>query len=230
MSSPASSVQSKDWRNNYTWVTHQTLWVTVAKPLVRWGCWPILRIKWEGLENFPAGACIFASNHVSNFDPTAILSTLPDRHGYFMAKAELYSNSFLRWFLPKAGAFPVNRGESDRWALAQAGRVLQAGQMLGMFPEGTRSKNGKLKRGKPGTVKLAVRFGVPIVPVAILNTQNVRRGFRCTRVTIRVEKPLDVVALAGPPPHTEKTFQQLTTTLMQRIAAMLPPEQRGIYG
>lgn len=188
-----------------------------------------MRVEWRGVENLPAGGpYILASNHVSNFDPPAYWVYFPAGPVFFMAKIELFRHPFLRWFLPKTGAFPVKRGEGDEWALRQAGRVLRAGQVLGMYPEGTRSKTARLKRAKPGTVRLALAYGVPVVPAAIANTQNVRWGRR-TRVVVSVGKPLDVVALAGSPPYTTETFEYLTLALMRQIAAMLPQEQRGLY-
>jgi 1-acyl-sn-glycerol-3-phosphate acyltransferase len=149
-----------------------------------------------------------------------------------MAKRELYKNPFFGWFIRQMGSFPVYRGESDPWALKQAGRILENGRPLFMFPEGTRSgRKAQMKRAKVGSVKLALDHQVPLVPAAIWGTQNVRFGQRRrNKVTIRVAPPLDVATLAGPPPYHQKTYREITTVLMKEIAAMLPSVHRGVYG
>lgn len=223
-----------DWRNSQTWYTHETTVVKIVKSGYRVLLSPFITVERQGLENLPAnGPCVLASNHVSNFDPTMILSYLRVRHVFYMAKIELFNSAFNRWFFANTGAFPINRSGNDSWALAQAGRILEAGQILGMFPEGTRSKeDGQLKKGKLGTVALALAHQVPIVPVALLNTQHIRLKLRRNRthVIIRVGPPLNLPELAGPPPYSPNTYRELTAVLMQHIAALLPPEQRGRYG
>jgi 1-acyl-sn-glycerol-3-phosphate acyltransferase len=183
-----------------------------------------------GFENIPSdGPCILAPNHVSNLDPV-IVGIYGPRHAFFMAKNELFRNSFMRWFVRSWGAFPVDRGQRDAWALQQAGRILQAGQMLVMFPEGTRSRSGAtLGRGKPGTVKLALEYNAPVLPTAIWGTQHVRLGLKRHKVTVQVGEPLDLAALAGPPPYPYEILEDMTTVIMKRIAAMLPAEHRGRY-
>jgi 1-acyl-sn-glycerol-3-phosphate acyltransferase len=226
------STSTDDWRNSYSWYTHETQFIRFIKAGYRLVYSPLMKVNLEGTENLPvSGPCVLASNHVSNFDPQLILVYLRVRHVFYMAKIELFETRFNRYFFAKAGAFPVKRGEVDSWALEHAGQVLQAGQILGMFPEGTRSKNkGRLRKGKLGTVSLALTYQVPIVPAAIINSQNVRVGAFQTAVTIKIGEPLDIVTLAGPPPHEPRKIKALTTVLMQKIAAMLPSEQRGIYG
>jgi 1-acyl-sn-glycerol-3-phosphate acyltransferase len=174
---------------------------------------------------------VVASNHVSNLDVCYLGLYLP-RHPHFMAKVELYKNPVVAWGIRQCGSFPVHRGENDKWAMQQAGRVLTDGQLLCMFPEGTRSKGkAELKRGKVGAVKLALDYHVPLIPVAVSGTHNFRlRGWRGHKIRIQAGAPLDVVALAGSPPYQPDTLRELTAVLMQRIAAMLPPALRGVYG
>lgn len=218
-----------DWRDNFTWYTHETRVARLIKTLGR----PLFRLlattEYVGLENIPpSGPFVMAFNHISNFDVPYIVIHLP-RHPFFMAKKELFKYGF-GWVARQFGGFPINRGERDPWAMAQAGRVLEAGQMLFMFPEGTRSgQQARLKRGKIGAVKLALEYQVPIVPAAISGTQNFQVGLRRNKVRIEVGQPLDVVALAGPPPYEHATLQKLTDLMMRRIAVMLPPAQRGYY-
>ena len=218
-----------DWRDHATWYTHQTilprLFKLIGRPLFRL-VMSLERIDWD---NIPDGPCILAPNHINNFDVLAIGLYFP-RHPFYMTKKELFKNPVLSWLIRLCGAFPVNRGGRDAWTMGQAGRVLQAGQMLCMFPEGTRSgRKAQLRRGKPGTVKLALENKVPIVPAAILGTQHIKIGRKLPKVTLQVGEPLDVATLAGSPPYTNQTIRELTTLLMQRIAKMLPPEHRGVY-
>jgi 1-acyl-sn-glycerol-3-phosphate acyltransferase len=229
---PKNSPEPADWRDNLTWYTHQTwlAWLVTRsfKPLLK----TITRVECVGFENMPAnGPCIVAANHLSNMDVLYMGSMLP-RFPHFMAKRELYRNPIFGWVIRQLGSFPVNRGESDAWALAQAGNVLNAGQALFMFPEGTRSgRKAQLKRGKVGVVKLALDYGATVVPAAITGTEDFRMGLtRPTRVRMQCGQPLDVVALAGPPPYSIVTLRDLTTRLMHSIATMLPPEYRGVYG
>lgn len=221
-----------DWRDTVTWYTYETTFIRVAKIVVGFLLRPLDHVECVGLDNLPAdGPCIVAVNHVSGFDVIYMGLYLP-RHPHFMAKIELYRYPLLSLAIRLGGSFPVNRGEGDAWALKQAGRILAAGQILCMFPEGTRSgRKAQLKRGKVGTVKLALEYKVPIVPVAILGTQNFRLSLRHkNQISIKFDKPLDVAAMAGEPPYKHETLRELTTVLMRRIAAMLPPAQRGQYG
>lgn len=220
-----------DWRKNRTWATHRTTFMFVWKIIGHIIFWPTYTVTWEGLENLPeSGPCILASNHASNYDSTLLYSELWKRWLFFMAKMELYEGWFLRWLLHGINAFPVKRGEGDIWAIGHAGRVLKAGRVLGMFPEGTRSKTGVLQTGKTGTAKLALHHKVPVVPVAVLNTNKIANWYGRVPVTVKIGQPIDLVSLAGPRPYSQHTYQELTTLLMQRIAALMPPELRGIYG
>lgn len=222
--------QKSAWRDTVTWYTHKTKFasfaVSVCKPL--FGL--LAKVECEGLENVPASSpCIVAANHFSIYDPIYVGVYLP-RYPHFMAKIELYKNPLFGWVIRQLGSFPVYRGEGDTWALEQAGRVLAAGEILSMFPEGTRSgRKARLKRGKIGAVKLALEHQVPIVPVAVWGTHCIKINLRRDQVNIKVGEPLDVAAIAGPSPDKRETPRELTTVLMQKIAEMLPPEHRGIY-
>lgn len=218
-----------DWRDRVTWYTHETMVPRfiklIGRPLFRL----VMNLKRIDWENIPAGPCILAPNHINNFDALAIGLYFP-RHPFYMTKKELFKNPVMNWIIRFCGAFPVDRGGRDAWTLRQAGHILKAGQMLCMFPEGTRSgRKAQLRQGKAGTVKLALEHKVPIVPAAILGTQYVKIGRKLPKVTLQIGEPIDVVALAGPPPYNTDTIRDLTMLLMQRIAAMLPPEHRGVY-
>lgn len=225
----AATRKFNHWRDRVTWYTHQTIVPQSLRLISRALIGSIMHFEGKGFENIPSGPCILTPNHVSNFDVLTLGTFLP-RYPFFMTKRELFKYPVISWVFRMSGAFPVHRGESDPWALEQAGRVLQAGQILCLFPEGTRSGAGaRLGRGKSGAIQLALKYNAPVVPAAIFGTQHIQPGRARPKVILRVDKPLDVVAVAGPPPHTPQTARELTTLLMQRIAAMLPPEQRGEY-
>jgi 1-acyl-sn-glycerol-3-phosphate acyltransferase len=221
----------RDWRDTVTWYTYETKFSRFAKAVCRPPLYSLARVECVGLENIPpSGPGIVAANHFSLLDVLYMGVQLP-RYPHFMAKKELYKYPLFGWILRHLGSFPVYRGEGDGWALAQAGRVLEAGQILFMFPEGTRSgRKAQLRRGKAGAVKLALKHQVPLIPAAIWGTQNFKIGWKRMKVNIQVGESLDMVALAGPPPYKRDIPRQLTTLMMQKIAEMLPPEHRGMYG
>ncbi|GAB4421402.1 MAG: lysophospholipid acyltransferase family protein [Anaerolineae bacterium] len=228
----ASQITSRpDWRDSLTWYTHETAFCRTIKFLGGLYFHTVADVERIGFENFPAtGPCILAANHISNMDVIYVGLHAP-RHPHFMAKVELYKNPIFAWTIRLCGSFPVHRGENDAWALRQAGRVLEAGQILCMFPEGTRSKGkAQLRRGKVGAVKLALDYQAPIVPVAISGTEKFGfKGWKGNKIRMEAGPPLDVVALAGSTAYDGDTLRNLTGVLMQRIAAMLPPTYRGVY-
>ncbi|HXV98453.1 MAG TPA: lysophospholipid acyltransferase family protein [Anaerolineae bacterium] len=220
-----------DWRDNLTWYTHETIFARLIKFGGELIFSPLAQVELVSFERIPTtGACILAVNHISNWD-VVYMGLCSPRHPHFMAKVELYINpvfgAAIRWY----GSFPVHRGENDAWALRQAGRVLEAGQLLCMFPEGTRSKGkAQLRRGKVGVVRLALDYHAPVVPIAISGTHDFRfRGWKGNKIRIEAGQPLDFVALNGSSTYDHDTLRELTSVLMRQIAAMLPPANRGIY-
>jgi 1-acyl-sn-glycerol-3-phosphate acyltransferase len=230
---PSPALDSFDWRDTVTWYTQETNFIRLIRFLGRPLFGFLAQVDCAGLENIPAsGPCVVASNHLSNMDVPYMGAFLP-RFPHFMAKRELYRNPIGGWFFRQLGSFPVNRGESDPWALRQAGLVLEAGQLLFMFPEGTRSgrRGGHLKRGKVGTIKLALQHRAAVVPAAIWGTEHFRPALRHNnRISIRVGQPLDLEAVSGTGPWSHDIYRELTEQLMQKIATMLPSDYRGVYG
>lgn len=128
--------------------------------------------RWEiiGLDRIPPqGGVILCSNHISNLDPPFIAAPLT-RQVLFMAKEELFHVPGVSWLIKQFGAFPVKRGMSDRGALKKALEVLGEGHVLGIFPEGTRSKTGKLGEPYPGAALFALKSNAVVIPVAIIGS------------------------------------------------------------
>lgn len=182
----------------------------------------LMDLQVEGLEHFPMdGPVIVAANHVTNFDVFPLQIALP-RPLFFMGKAELFRNPLLDMLFRNMGAFPVYRGEKDAWAMRHARRVLEHGAVLGMFPEGTRSKGRGLNVGKSGAARLAIESGAPIIPVAIIGSERFFKHFpRRARVQVKILPPLL--------PYPGETPLALTERLMYTLAEALPPEMRGVY-
>ncbi|MDP4126566.1 MAG: lysophospholipid acyltransferase family protein [Bacillota bacterium] len=151
----------------------------------------------RGLENLPKdGPVILAINHVSLWDPIVAACSLPRRVS-FMAKEELFAIPILGWFLSKLGAFPVKRGHGDINAIRQSLAILREGQILGLFPQGTRSKTGEVQKGLPGMVLLMEKSRASVVPIKVLGTRSLlRKGWG--NVAVVVGRPLTAQMLKVP--------------------------------
>jgi 1-acyl-sn-glycerol-3-phosphate acyltransferase len=141
----------------------------------------LFRLRSQGEENLPTnGGYVLSASHHSNLDPWPLgLPLYPERQLRFMAKAEMYRYPPLRWVLTAAGAFPVRRGIGDEEALRKAVELAQAGEIIAIFPEGTRRNKGVVKRHKArprtGAARVALMAGVPLVPAAIGGTERLMR-------------------------------------------------------
>ena len=182
----------------------------------------IMKMKVEGLENLPLdGPVVIACNHVTNFDVFPMQLSLP-RPIFFMTKAELFKFPLMDVALRDLGAFPVYRGEKDAWAMRHARKVLEQGQTLGMFPEGTRNKGRGLGVAKTGTARMAIDTKSPIVPMALTGTDRFFKRYpRRAQVTVKLLPPLL--------PAPGETPLALTDRMMFSLAAALPEELRGAY-
>lgn len=177
----------------------------------------LFRLRARGKENVPeAGGCVLACNHLSSFDPWPLgLPLWPRRQLRFMAKAELY------WFplnkiADAAGAFPVRRGQQDTVAIETAVRLAREGNVVTMFPEGTRRKKGLVKkfeaRPRTGAARIALEAGVPLIPAAVKGTD---RLLRLARLRVAYGPPVDLDDLRGQEVATGA--QEATARLMARI-------------
>lgn len=179
----------------------------------------LYRIRIYGAENWPVrGPAIIASNHGSNLDPW-LLGIVFSGQIRWMAKAELWKIPGLGWLVEKLGGFPVHRGEPDRDAIRRARELLQAGWILGMFPEGTRQRQGELGEPHAGVGMLAMEPGVPVVPVRIRGHEQIMRDKRLhrPRVTITVGPPLDL-EIKGM--SRGRAYREASRRIMEAIAAL----------
>ncbi|RWR14991.1 lysophospholipid acyltransferase family protein [Siminovitchia fortis] len=159
---------------------------TVVNSILR----PLYRIEVRGIENFPkSGGVLLCTNHISNLDPPVVGITCP-RPVSFMAKEELFRVPILKSILPNVKAFPVKRGMSDRGALRKGLSLLKEGEVLGLFPEGTRSKTGKVGKGLAGAGFFALRSDAEIIPCAIIGPY---KPFKKLKVVYG--KPIDFTGL-----------------------------------
>ncbi len=166
------------------------------------------RPKVEGLEHIPdSGPAILASNHLAVAD-SFYLPLVVRRRITFLAKAEYFTGTglkgwFTRWFYTVCGQVPIDRSSADaaQGALDTAKRLLDVGKLMGMYPEGTRSPDGRLYKGKTGLARLALQTGVPVIPVAMIGTDVVNppgsKMWRFGQVTVRIGEPLDFSRFEG---------------------------------
>ena len=192
----------------------------------------LFRTRIIGAERVPAGGALLAGNHVSYLDPVLLWCVSP-RPVHFMAKSELFVKGFVAWLLPRLWGFPVNRGEPDRTAIVTATEILQSGGLVGVFPEGSRREadaGEAVGEAHGGAAFIALRAGVPIVPVAILGTERAMpRGAslpRLVKVTIVVGEPIDPGTVA-PEAGRKERVALVTARMMEEISALLASDPGG---
>jgi glycerol-3-phosphate dehydrogenase (NAD(P)+) len=187
------------------WVYWPVRWVVKTFILV------YFRLRRLGREHIPEGGVVLAANHRSFLDPFAIGCCLP-RPIYFLAKQEMFKNPVLGWILNCMGAFPIRRGESDEESMKTALRLLDRGDAVVIFPEGTRIKAGSLAKPKRGVGRLALQSGAPVVPIAVTGSERARDGWKI--------RPVKVHLRCGPPltfPRVEHPSPFLAGEVTERI-------------
>ena len=185
----------------------------------------ITRIRLIGRYNVPSeGAVILAANHLSWTD-IPLVPLHFRRKVVYMAKEE-YFNSKIAWLVRFMGAFPVKRGEGDRQALRAAEEQLKKGNILVIFPEGTRSRTRTLAKAHAGMGMIALRSGVPVVPVAIWGSENALKKLGAP-VTISYGEPMILKPKGNK--ITREDIDEATDKVMRKIAEMLPSAYRGVY-
>lgn len=185
-----------------------------------------------GAENVPVtGALIVCPNHSATLDPPLVPAFLPRGDSWNMAKSEYFRKPLLRWLFTSYHAFPVVRHTADRAALKKSFDLLKRGEVLIIYPEGTRIESGKLAKPEAGAGFIAQKAGCPVVPVGLTGTREcLPKGAKWphrTHVTITFGKPF---LLANKRADGSKvSHDDASAAIMVAIAELLPPEQRGDF-
>jgi glycerol-3-phosphate dehydrogenase (NAD(P)+) len=193
---PLELYHERTRRRGVNWLVYwPARWVLKTAVLI------YFRLRRLGREHIPEGGVILAANHRSFLDPFAI-GCCVGRPIYFVAKRELFKNPLIGWFLNCMGAFPVRRGESDEESVATSLALLERGEAVVIFPEGTRIRTGSLQRPKRGVGRLALESGKPVVPIAVTGSERARDGWKIkpVKVHIRTGAPLTFPRVADPSP------------------------------
>jgi 1-acyl-sn-glycerol-3-phosphate acyltransferase len=193
----------------------------------------LFRARLEGVEHIPReGAFIVVSNHCSNLDPPILGWATGHQVGrvvHFMAKSEMRRWPVVGWLATQSGVYFVRRGEGDRAAQRFSLEALADGRPIALFVEGTRSRDGRLKAAKPGAALLAMRSGVPLIPVGIAGTHRIFPGRsrwpHPTRIVVRIGEPFSLAQVSDGR-LDRSALTEGTDRIMEEIAALLPPEQR----
>ena len=217
------------------------VWYPLAQRIARWGLAPLVRTRFEGIDNLPAaGPCLLVPNHQSILDPLVLQMGL-SRQVDSMTKSTQFSGLFFRWFLPRIHAFPVRRYRTDPQSVRVALRRLGEGRAVCVYPEGERSWDGRLQPLRRGTLRLILRAGVPVVPIGIDGTfrtwprwaRRPRRGFTAH---VRIGKPIHFRAYLNRQereaalPEAERVLRQALLELSGEAARTALPRPPMITG
>ena len=215
-------------------------WMAAMATSVRAGLAGLTRVRVEGaVDAIPrTGPVIIAANHSSNLDVPVLGSSLMPRIGrrfQWLGKRELFDWPVVGWIARNGGVHAIDRGAADIEAFRLAARILEDGHALFVFPEGTRSHDGRLGPGRDGVAVLALRAGASIVPVGISGSyERWPRGQKLPhpggRVTVRVGSPFRLADALPADLDRRAAKSAATDLIMRKIAALLPESQRGRYG
>jgi 1-acyl-sn-glycerol-3-phosphate acyltransferase len=204
------------------------VWYSFWKGIFTLLFWYLFRLRVEGREHEPKhGPFLAICNHVSAADPPIAGVALRARCRY-MTKHEMFRTRVLAWLFRSIGMYPVRRGQPDRQAIRETLEALARGEVVMMFPEGTRSPDGRLMAAEPGAAFLALRAGVPVLPMAVVGTlQAMPKGARYPRrlpVVVRIGPPIVVPRQDGRLDRSE--VDAWGRRFMAAIAALLPADQQ----
>jgi 1-acyl-sn-glycerol-3-phosphate acyltransferase len=208
------------WGKLLFWTLRGLLWV---------GAKLLFRLRTEGREHVPrSGPAIIACNHVSHLDPPLVGLAVP-RMIFHVAKKELLSLAPLMWLMRSIGTIIVDRGQGRR-GLEDSIAYLKRGACVIIYPEGTRSVNGKLAQGRSGAIVMALRAGCPIVPAAIIGTERAltkgSKAIKLVPVTVRFSEPYTVAYVGDTEKLPRDFLRRESFALMERIEALLPPHMK----
>lgn len=189
---------------------------SLSRSFLRFAFFLLYRLKAVGRENIPDdGPLVICSNHLSNLDPP-LLGTPLQRKVHYMAKEELFSIPGFGWLIKQYGAFPVKRGGVSKESIRLAINILQSGNVIGVFPEGSRRNSGGM--GKKGAASLAIKANAIVIPAAIIGNYM---PFR--RMTIVYGEPIDLSAYAD---GSSKSLEEATELIMNTIRGLVSQHQR----
>ncbi len=189
----------------------------------------VCRYHVSGRGNVPlTGSLLVVANHLSWYDPILLAVILP-RRVWFFAKAEVFRWPIVGWLCQLTGQIPVHRGEGDRAALEKALAYLHQGKALIVFPEGTVERQEQMIAPRTGVAMLALRSGATMLPIAHTGTRRILRSRHTWFPRVNID--IGQAYLPTPPEGMARKsgLQMVTQEVMKRIAAMLPPERRGVY-
>lgn len=201
----------------------------MLKGIILFGAWLLFKFKVIGGENAPRkGGLLITSNHVSHLDPPLVGVAFP-RYVFHMAKRELFTVGWLYALMKSLGTIMVDRG-SGQPAVDEAIRYINNGAAVIIFPEGTRSKEGRLQKGRSGAVVIAIQAGCPILPVAIAGSQHGltkgSKSIKAVPVKVFIGEPYSI-DYHGDVKNIPHDFLRIETyKLMERIEALLPDDMR----
>lgn len=208
-----------------------TLTEQVTNRLVKWVTSALCRVDAGQLARVPTqGPLIIVSNHINFLEVPVIYTRLTPRPVTGFAKTETWDSAFLGWLFDVWGIIPIRRGEADKRALKRGVQALKDGYILTIAPEGTRSKDGRLLRGRPGIAMMALLSGAPLLPVAHYGHENYRQDLRRLQRSnfhVRVAPPFTLNSNGEK--TTSEVRQRMTDEIMYQLAALLPPAYRGVY-
>lgn len=206
----------------YRWSPRPQLYRTTRRllgPIVK----RYFHMRWQGTEYIPpSGGVVLACNHLSNLDPVLLAAVCPRQISY-LAKIELFKIPVLGSLIQGYGAIPLRRSASDPEAIRLAENVLEQGELLALFPEGTRSRDGQLKPFRFGAARLALKYELPLVPAAIVGTE------RAMPTGVKFPRRVSVALAFGPPINTLQYHYQSTgrvpeVNILEAVTAQLRNE------
>lgn len=214
-------------------LTYQIFKRAIFRPLCRWG----FRAKIVGLENMPTeGPVVLASNHIATMD-SVVIPSMVSREIFFPVKAEIFRSKDLRsrivsWFLYSIGMVPMERGggRASAESLQAISDVMAAGNVVAIYPEGTRSPDGRLYRGHTGVARMMLSNNAPVIPVGVIGTHTVKRfGIPWVhRPLVIIGKPLHFPEYVGA--KNIKVHRYVTNSIMRKIQELTGQDYVDVYG